>query len=168
MVPLASLLPNIGQTPLNISHDETLTNKFRNVWFNMAVHSYYYDSDIIKRNYEHFKIIVYNSPPLASEFPLNNKGMLKDMNTILCRKFSSINIKKQKQVTLKYLNINAVQSGSISNSKIMFIAATVLLESIRCESGICSKVVYYLLDPCLESGSVRKSFILISKTIISN
>ena len=166
LVPLASLLPNIGEAPLDIAQDETLTNKFRNVWFNMAVHGYYYDSDIVKQNYEHLKIIAYNSPPLASEFPINNKEMSLDMNTILRRKSSSVNMKKQKQVTSEYLNVNTVQSRSISNSKIMFIAATVLLESIRCEAGICSKVVYYLSDPCLTSSSIGKSVILISKTII--
>lgn len=166
LVPLASMLPKCGEMPLDISHDETLTNKFRNMWFNMAVHGYYYDSDIVKQNYTHLKIIACNSPPLASEFPINNKEMSLDMNTILRRKSSTANLKKQKQVVLQYLNVNAVQSRSISDSKIMFIAATVLLESIRCDTGICSKIVYYLSDPCLDSSSIGKSITLISKTII--
>ncbi|KAK5780499.1 hypothetical protein RI543_002259 [Arxiozyma heterogenica] len=166
LVPLASMLPKCGETPLNISHDEILTNKFRNMWFNMVVHGYYYDSDIVKQNYKHLKVIAYNSPPLASEFPINNKEMSLDMNTILRRKSSTSNLKKQKQVVLEYLNVNAVQSRSISDSKVMFIAATVLIESIRCETGVCSKIVYYLSDPCLVSSSLGKSIALISKTII--
>lgn len=167
LVPLATLLPNIHGKPVNISQDEVLTNKFRNIWFNMAVHGYYYQSEIVKNHYGHLKVIAYNSPPLASDFPVNNKEMSLEMNTILRRGSSNSNFKEQKQVTLEYFNVNAVQSRAISNSKIMFIAATVLLESIRCETGVCSKIVNYLSDPALESSSIERSITMISKTMIT-
>lgn len=167
LVPLATLLPNVNEKPVDISQDEVLTNKFRNIWFNMAVHGYYYQSQIVEANYTHLQVIAFNSPPLASDFPVNNKEMSFEMNTILRRGSSNSNFKTQKQVALEYFNVNAVQSRAISNSKIMFISATVLLESIRCETGVCSKIVNYLSDPAIESSVIEKSIYMVSKTMIT-
>ncbi|KAG0669313.1 phosphatidylinositol-4- kinase [Maudiozyma exigua] len=160
--PLATLLPRPGKTPIDLSKDEYLTNMFRNVWFNMAVHGFFYDSEIVKTNYNFLSTIAYNSPPLASNFPANNKEMSLDMNTILRRGSSNSNIKQQKQIVSRYLNANAVQQRTFSSSKVMFLAATVLLETIRCEAGDCSKILLYLTDPSIDSSNIDKSIISMS------
>ena len=160
--PLATLLPKPGKTPIDLRTDEALTNMFRNVWFNMVVHGFFYDSEIVKVNYDALSTIAFNSPPLASNFPANNKEMSLDMNTILRRGSSNSNIKQQKQIISRYLNANAVQQRTFSNSKVMFLAATILLETIRCEAGDCSKILLYLTDPSVGSSNIDKSIISMS------
>ena len=140
--PLAALLPPPGTPPLDISKDEVLTKLFRNMWFNMTVHGFYYSSDLVKNNYKDLLTIVHNSPPLTSDFPANNQEISLEMNTILRRGSSNSNIKQQKQLISEYLNTNAVQARTLSNTKIMFLASTILLETIRCEAGDCSRFSY--------------------------
>lgn len=164
---LAALLPKPESDPIDISKDEVLTTKFRNVWFNMAVHGYYTGSEIVKENYESLMIIAYNSPPLASDFPVNNKEMSLEMNTVLRRGSSNSIVKQQKQVVFNYLNVNAVQSRSMSTTKIMFIAATVLIETIRCEIGECYKILHYLSGPAMASSSIDKSIVSIANSIVT-
>lgn len=165
--PLASLLPSPGKVAIDLMKDETLTNMFRNVWFNMAVHGFYTDSEIVKTHYDSLLTIAYNSPPLASDFPANNKEMSLDMNTILRRGSSNANIKQQKQIVSKYLNANAVQQRTFSSSKVMFLAATILIETIRCEAADCSKILLYLSDPSIDSGNIEKSITSIATDMVN-
>lgn len=164
--PLAALLPVPGDTPLDINKDEVTTNKFRNAWFNFVIHGYHLGGPIVKRNFSFLLTIAYNSPPLASEFPANNKELSLEMNTILRRGSSNENIKQQKQQITEYFNTNIVQYRTTSSSKIMFLAAAVLLETIRCEAGDCSKTLLYFSDPSILSGSIEKCIAVLSVSMI--
>ena len=79
------------------------------------------------------------------------------MNTILRRGSSNSNIKQQKQLISEYLNTNAVQARTLSNTKIMFLASTILLETIRCEAGDCSKILLYLSDTSLNNTPMDRA-----------
>ncbi|KAL3229495.1 Phosphatidylinositol 4-kinase STT4 [Nakaseomyces bracarensis] len=153
--PLSQLLPNLGTVPLDMTGDAKTTVMFRNIWFNMVVHGFCYESDLVKLHYDSLLRIAFNSPPLTSDFPVNNKELSVDMNSILRRSSSSANIKVQRQSVSEYFNSNIVQSRTISTTKIMFLASAKLVETIRCEAGDCSKVVLYLSDPALNSGSIE-------------
>lgn len=153
--PLAALLPPISQKPLDLSTDAKTTTMFRNIWFNMVIHGFYFESDIVKINYNQLQRIAINSPPLTSDFPSNNKELSIDLNSILRRSSSSANIKQQRQSISEYLNSNIVQARTVSTPKVMFLAAAKLLETIRCEVGDCSKLVQYLSDPAMTSSSVE-------------
>lgn len=165
--PLAALLPNPDSEPLQIDDDEVTTNLFRNVWFNMVIHGFCYNSELVNNNYNFLLTIAYNSPPLASDFPSNNKEMSLEMNTILRRGSSNANIKQQKQAIVEYLNVNAVQSRTVSASKVMFLAATSLLETIRCEAGDCSKVLLYLSDSSISDSSLERPINTIALAMIT-
>lgn len=165
--PLADLLPNPGLVPIDLSKNEVLTTMFRNMWFNLVVHGFYWGSEIVKANYTSLLTIAFNSVPLASDFPGNNKEMTVEMNTILRRGSSNSNIRQQKQIISKYLSANAVQQRTLSNTKIMFLASTVLLETIRCEAGDCSKILRYLSDISIESSNIDKSILSISIAMIN-
>ncbi|EDO14970.1 hypothetical protein Kpol_414p3 [Vanderwaltozyma polyspora DSM 70294] len=166
LTPLAEMLPSPPNAPLDISTDEMFTNMFRNIWFNMTIHGFYYDSKIVKKYISQLTIIAFNTPPLASDFPANKKEMSLEMNSILRRGSSNSNIKHQKQVISKYAEQKPVQPRSTSNTKIMFLAATVLLETIRCEAGDCSKLLLYFSDPSIVSSSIEKNIESINVSMI--
>lgn len=154
--PLAALLPPQGSKPLGFDGDEATIKSFRNVWFNMVIHGFHYDSDLVKSHYGALLTIAHNSPPLASDFPACNKEVSLDMNPILRRSSSNSNHKQQKQAISKFLSTNPVQARTLSTPKIMFLAATTLLETMRCDSGDCSKILQYYCDPSTVSSSVDK------------
>ncbi|CAI1595660.1 hypothetical protein SEUBUCD650_0L03510 [Saccharomyces eubayanus] len=164
--PLAALLPDPGKNPIDISKDEASTNKFRNAWFNFVIHGYHLNAPIVKENFSALLTIASNSPPLASEFPANNKELSLEMNTILRRGSSNENIKQQKQQITEYFNTNIVQYRTTSSSKIMFLAAAALLETIRCEAGDCSKTLLYFSDASILSGSIEKCIAVLSVSMI--
>ncbi|CCD24604.1 1-phosphatidylinositol 4-kinase STT4 NDAI_0D02900 [Naumovozyma dairenensis CBS 421] len=165
--PLAALLPKPGEKPLDLSQDEQTTNMLRNVWFNMVIHGFHYKSKLVNKYKIQLLTIAYNSPPLASDFPANNKEMSLEMNTILRRGSSNANVKEQKQAIVDYFNVNAVQSRTISLSKIMFLAATTLLETLRCEAGDCSKVLLYFSDPSITTTSLEKPINILAVAMIA-
>ncbi|SCU78699.1 LAME_0A05402g1_1 [Lachancea meyersii CBS 8951] len=164
--PLAALLPKPGDKPLNLDHDETLTNTFRNVWFNAVVHGFHGEAPLTKEHLDELRIIAYNSPPLASDFPSVNRETSLEMNTILRRGSSNHNIKEQKNTLSGYLPINSVQARTLSTSKVMFLASTLLLENLRCDAGDCSKALLYCSDRSIAKSNIDKSVASISASMI--
>lgn len=164
--PLTALLPKLGTESLNWNTNETTVRLFRDVWFNLAVHGFSYGSERVKKHYSSLLTIAYNSPPLASEFPRNNKEMPLEMNSILRRSSSTTTIKEQKKAISDFYSMSGVQPRTTSDAKIMFIAATVLLEKIRCEAGDCSKVILYFTDSAVATSSLQKSLELVNQYVI--
>lgn len=164
--PLAALLPPPGNMPLNLGNDEAITKGFRNIWFNMVIHGFHYDSDLVKEHYVSLLTIAFNTPPLASDFPASNREVSLDMNAVLRRSSSNSNHKRQKQAISKYLSSNHVQARTLSTPKIMFLASTALLETMRCEAGDCSKILRYYCDPSTVSSGIEKYIDAISNSLI--
>lgn len=154
--PLAALLPPPETKALKFEEDESLIRSFRDIWFNMIIHGFRYDSELVQNHYQSLITIAYNSPALASDFPSSNKEVSLDMNAVLRRDSSSAIHKQQKQTINQYLSTNPVQARTLSTPKIMFLATTALLETLRCEAGDCSKILWYYCDPSLFSSSIDK------------
>lgn len=154
--PLAAILPKPGDKSLPIDGDATLIRSIRNIWFNMVIHGFRYDSELVRKHYHSLLTIAYNSPALASDFPSSNKEVSLDMNAVLRRDSSSAIHKQQKQSIAGYLSANPVQARTLSTPKIMFLAAATLLETLRCEAGDCSKILQYYCDPSIVSSSIDK------------
>lgn len=156
--PLAALLPKPGESEqLDLTTDEVTTISFRNIWFNMVVHGFRHDSEIVKKHYDSLVTIAYNTPALASDFPPMKREVSLEMNTILRRSSSSTNIKQQKQAIVEFAPSTNLHNRTLSNSKTMFLASTVLLETLRCEAGDCSQLLQYFCDPSVVRSSIRKS-----------
>ncbi|SCU83109.1 LADA_0C09648g1_1 [Lachancea dasiensis] len=164
--PLSGLLPKPGSTPIDLTHDDELTNKFRNVWFNAVVHGFHGEAPLFKKFHEELLTISYNSPPLASDFPVNNRETSLEMNTILRRGSSNHNLKDQKHLIADFLSISLVQARTLSTSKVMFLAATFLLENLRCEAGDCSHALLYSSDRSIAKSSIDKFVTSISMAMI--
>ncbi|QLL33656.1 hypothetical protein HG536_0E05670 [Torulaspora globosa] len=165
--PLAAILPKPGSKPFPFDGDEALIRSFRNIWFNMIIHGFRCDSQLVEKHYSCLLTIAYNSPPLASDFPSSNKEVSLDMNAVLRRHSSNAIHKQQKQAIAGYLSTNPVQARTLSMPKIMFLAATALLETLRCEAGDCSKILRYYCDPSVVSSSIDKFIEALNLQLIS-
>lgn len=162
--PLAELLPNYaaGEKPLEIT-DIEIVNLFRNIWFNMVVHGYSTNSNNAKKYNELLKRIAYNTPPLASELNWDRTETSLELNTVLKRGSSNHNVKDHRHIIGDILDLQR-----ISYPKLMFLSATVFLESLRVKTGNCSKILYYYSDPSLKTSGVEKYIDPIATRIVSD
>ncbi|CCE63527.1 hypothetical protein TPHA_0F00400 [Tetrapisispora phaffii CBS 4417] len=163
--PLSALLPTLDEEPLDLSSDELFTNMFRNIWFNMAIHGFYYNAEFLLPYKKYLLIIAYNTSPLASDFPANKKEISVEMNTVLRRSTSSTIEKKQKNLISGFLSSSTVQSRSPACERIMFLAAAHHLEFLRCDAGDCSKMLLYFSDSSIISSSISRSIDLMNTAI---
>ncbi|SCV00603.1 LAMI_0G06128g1_1 [Lachancea mirantina] len=164
--PLSMVLPTPDSPPLDLALDETTTNMMRNFWFNIVIHGFHQKSPLATNHYEHLKRIAYNSPPLASDFPFINRETSLEMNTILRRGSSNHNLRDQKAILSSQLSLSAVSARTLSTPKVMFLAATIFMESLRCEAGDCSKILLYLSDPTISDSGIEKFIGTISVSMI--
>lgn len=158
--PLASLLPAVDEEQYLID-SEDISTAFRNAWFNMAVHGYNKESEWVAKNSNELEIIAWSSPPLVSENSSNQFESDLDINTILHRGSHQHDLNEQRQkvlTTFASAGSNAAQFEfrSLPYSKLIFLSAALLLESLRASAGDCSKAQLYFLDPSLRSGETSK------------
>lgn len=151
--PLAELLPNVhkDEKPLKIS-DTTTINLFRNIWFNMVVHGYSITSENARKYNKELERIAYNSPPLASELSWDRTETSLELNTVLRRGSSNHNVKDHKHIVGDIFEVHR----NLSYPKLMFLAATIFVESLRVKLGECSTILYYFSDPSIKTSGLDK------------
>ncbi|CAK7913345.1 phosphatidylinositol 4-kinase Stt4p [[Candida] anglica] len=151
--PLAALLPDGRANQPKLQIEDTITiNLFRNIWFNMVVHGYSITSKIAVKYARELEIIVYNTPPLASELSWDRTETSLELNTVLRRGSSNSNVKGHKHIIGGIFDL----PRGMSYPKLMFLSATVFVESLRVKTGDCSTILMYFSDPSIKTSGVDK------------
>lgn len=163
--PLAELLPDVhrGKSPLIINDTSTI-NLFRNIWFNMVVHGYSINSKNVKKYRVELERIAYNSPPLASELSWDRTETSLELNTVLRRGSSNHNVKDHRHIMGDIFEVNR----TMSYPKLMFVSATVFVESLRVKSGDCSTILQCYSDPSIKTSNIDKYIGNISNKIVED
>ncbi|EGW33972.1 uncharacterized protein SPAPADRAFT_133766 [Spathaspora passalidarum NRRL Y-27907] len=163
--PLAEMLPDVtkSEEPLKITSTHTI-DLFRNIWFNMVVHGYNITSKNCQDNIKELERIAYNTPPLASELSWDKTETSLDLNTVLRRGSSNHNVKDHRQILGKIFEIHR----TMSYPKLMFLAATVFVESLRVRSGDCSTILLYFSDPSVKTSGADKYISQIAFQIVKD
>ncbi|KAK9458076.1 hypothetical protein V1511DRAFT_465025 [Dipodascopsis uninucleata] len=163
--PLAKLLPPVGDTPF-VTEDQSLLTAFRNAWFNMVVHGYSRDSEWSKKFKDDLEAIAWNSPPLIAESSSNQFESDMEINTVLRRGSSHHNVSEQRQQLSTAFESTSFELRTLPYPKLIFLSATLLLESLRASAGSCSKILVYFVDPSLKSGETSKFMMSIVNEVI--
>lgn len=153
--PLAELLPKSPESPYETG-DWNMISLFRNAWFNMVVNGFSKTSEWTLRNQRYLEVIARSTPPLVSETSANQVESELDLNTVLRRGSSNHNVNNQKEIMSSIFSVHNFEFRTISYHKLMFLSATVLLESLRANVGSCSKILLYFGDPDFRSGEFYK------------
>ncbi|KAG5357411.1 Phosphatidylinositol 4-kinase stt4 [Yarrowia sp. C11] len=155
--PLAHLLPEYPEPALDLSSNPDLQTLFRNAWFNMVVHGYAPNSDITKKYQSELENIARSTPPLVSDNSPNKMESDLELNTVLRRGSSRSNVNNQKANMAKVFSMNnSFEIRSLHYPKLMFIAATMLVETLRAGTGNCGKVLMYFGDKGFNSGETGR------------
>ncbi|ANB14735.1 1-phosphatidylinositol 4-kinase STT4 [Sugiyamaella lignohabitans] len=153
--PLATLLPK-SHEPAYETNNWEMISLFRNAWFNMVVHGFSKKSSWTAQHKSDLEIIARSTPPLVSEASSNMVESELELNTVLRRGSSHHNVNDQKDTMQSLFSLHTFEVRSMSYPKLMFLSAAVLLESIRADTGDCSKVLHYFGDPDFRSGDTGK------------
>lgn len=151
--PLADLLPDMHKSEKPLKHlENSISDLFRNIWFNMVVHGYSINSVNAKTYANELERIAYNTPPLASERTWSRNETSLELNTVLRRGSSNHNVKDHRHIVGDIFEV----PRSMSYSKLMFLAAAVFVESLRVKTGDCYTVLKYYSDPSMRTSGIDK------------
>jgi phosphatidylinositol 4-kinase len=153
--PLAELLPKAPAKPYE-TKDMSIISLFRNAWFNMVVHGFAKNSSLTVALQYHLEIIARSTPPLVSEVSSNKTESELELNTVLRRGSSNHNVSNQKAIMGNIFSLHNFEFRTVPYPKLMFLSAAVLLESLRANTGNCSKVLLYFGDPGFKSGDTSR------------
>ncbi|EEQ34490.1 phosphatidylinositol 4-kinase [Microsporum canis CBS 113480] len=168
--PLAIILARAGsleQLPAGVCDTDDITDMLRDAWFNIAAHDISLRSDLGKEHYEQLRILAEHSPPLVSE---NRAELLEsdiELNTILRRGQSPhTTIDKKKNLTAE-LPAQEYDIRRLNYPKALFLNAALLIETLRANSGDCTKVFTYFLDPTLNTSEMGNCMRAIADKVVT-
>jgi phosphatidylinositol 4-kinase len=150
---LATVLPEPRIEGLPTYTEETVTS-FRNMWFACVIHGLHLNNIWVQTNVGVLRKVAANSPLLALESATNNFDADLELNPVLNR------MKEGRHPSLKGLETelsNLVPSAqadikNFDHSKLVFIGAVTLVETLRSQGGICSLSLDYFDDKNLEKS----------------
>lgn len=148
--PLSELLPPVDESPM-IPTSKELIKLFKDMWFNLAIHGFAYDSPLYRKHEAELVRIAHSSPPLASESSWNRSETSIELETVL-RKGTSKTTERLHKETLK--DLVRINTQQLSRPAIMFLSATVSLEFSRLKCGDCSTILEYLTDPSIQFANL--------------
>ncbi|KAI1383366.1 uncharacterized protein F4822DRAFT_420364 [Hypoxylon trugodes] len=135
--------------------DDDKHSLIRDAWFNIVVHGFTPLTDRGKQYINELRIMAIHSPPLVAEQRGEQIESDIELNTVLRRANTSDRESKQKKQLIELVPSKASDIRSLSYRKVMFLQAAYLVESLRADSGDCTKTLSYYLEPSMRREDVR-------------
>lgn len=174
--PLALLMSNNNLADDDNIDDETLS-LIRDCWFNMVVHGFTMSSERGRRYINELRLLAINSQPLVAEQRGEQLESDIDLNTVLRRGMNSEHEATQKKRLISLLPTKSSEIRGLSYRKIIFLQAAYLVETLRADSGDCTKALTYFLEPSMRTGDMSSAMegvtlkvmdIYLAKTSVGN
>ena len=160
---LAEVLPEPRFEGLPVYAEETVT-AFRNMWFACVIHGVHPNTKWVQTNASVLRKVAANSPLLTLESTTNDFDADLELNPVLNRmkEGKHPNLRGLEEELKKLFPNHASDIKNFDHSKLVFIGAVTLVETLRSESGRCSLVLDYFDDANLEksdSSAILKSVV---------
>lgn len=154
--PLAILMSSNDLASEPLVDDESYS-LLRDAWFNIVVHGFTTTTERGKKYLNDLRLIAIHSLPLVAEQRGEQVESDIELNTVLRRGNSSERESLQKKLLCELIPSKASDIKSLSYRKVIFLHAAYLVESLRAESGDCTEVLSYFLEPSMRKGEVRSA-----------
>jgi phosphatidylinositol 4-kinase len=148
-------------------YDEDTAALFRDAWFNIAVHGISFKSEIGKRYRDELRAIAAKSPSLVPE---NRAEILEsdvELNIILRRAVTPQRTTEQKKLLSDELPERESDIKRLSYQQVIFLNASLLIETLRASRGDCNKILLYFLDPTLNSSEMGNCMAAIADKVVT-
>jgi phosphatidylinositol 4-kinase A len=139
-----------------IADDETYS-LLRDAWFNIVVHGFTTNTDRGKQYMRELRMIAIHSPPLVAEQRGEQVESDIELNTVLRRGMSNDRESLQKKLLSDLVPSKSNEIRSLSYRKVIFLQAAYLMEILRADSGDCTKVLSYFLEPSMSKGELSSA-----------
>lgn len=162
--PLAVFMASNDMSVDAITEDESHV-LLRDAWFNIVVHGFLPTSDIGSKWISELRIMAVHSPPLVAEQRGEQVESDIELNTVLRRGMSTERDMLQKKHLSDLLPSKASEIRNLSYRKVIFLQAAYLVESLRADSGDCTKALSYFLEPSM-SGAVSSTMEAVAAAVV--
>lgn len=152
--PLAVLMSTNDLAAKPLADDESYS-LLRDAWFNIVVHGFSTSTPRGKKYINELRMIAIHSPPLVAEQRGEQVESDIELNTVLRRGNSSEREAFQKKQLSELIPSKASDIKSLSYRKVIFLQSAYLVESLRAESGDCTKVLSYFVEPSMRRADVK-------------
>lgn len=150
-----------------LSLSDELLSLFRDAWFNIVVHDITPFTPLGSRYIPDLRRIAIHSRPLIAEQRADQLESDMELNTVLRRGMNPQRTTEQKRKLIGLLPLRESDIKGLNYPKVIFLSAAYLLETMRAESGDCSKVLAYFLDPSLKTGEMGNCMVAISEEVMN-
>ncbi|KAK0656028.1 hypothetical protein B0T16DRAFT_451649 [Cercophora newfieldiana] len=137
--------------------DDDTHSMLRDAWFNIVVHGFNLTTERGTQYVDELRIMAIHSPPLV----LENRGEQDEsdieLNPILRRGESNDREALRKRQLADQIPQRSSEIKGLSYRKIIFLQAAHLVESLRADSGDCTKALSYFLEPSMRRGDVSRT-----------
>ncbi|KAH8815175.1 phosphatidylinositol 4-kinase-like protein [Xylogone sp. PMI_703] len=154
----------------DLAEDKTLSEEtlslFRDAWFNIVIHGFSTSTDRGKKYINELRILAIHSAPLVAEQRAEQTESDIELNTVLRRGMNSEHESMQKKRLTALLPSKASEIRGLSYGKVIFLQAAYLVESLRAESGDCTKAIIYFLEPSMRKGDMSSIMEAIAVAVV--
>lgn len=154
--PLALLMSSNDLVSDNTLSEDMLA-LVRDSWFNIVVHGFATNTERGRRYLKELQTMAIHSKPLVAEQRGEQVESDIELNTVLRRGMSSEHEAAQKKRLTSLLPRNANDIRGLSYRKVIFLHAAYLVETLRADSGDCTKALTYFLDPSMRRGEMSNA-----------
>jgi phosphatidylinositol 4-kinase A len=149
-----SILMSTKQFAAFTETDDENHAMIRDAWFNIVVHGFNPSTERGKKYMNELRIMAIHSPPLVAEQRGEQNESDIELNTVLRRANTTEREARQKKQLAELIPSKAAEIRGLSYRKAIFLQAAYLVESLRADSGDCTKVLSYFLEPSMHKVEV--------------
>ena len=164
--PLALLVTSSNMMQETVSSEEFLS-LCRDAWFNLVVHRFVPSSELGKKHYNELKLLATHLRPLIADPSAGRLENDLELNTVLRRGMSPTHTAELKRHLALLLPDCESEVKGLSYSRIMFLRAAHLLETMRAGSGDCAPILAYFVDSTLSSGAMGNCMAAICEVTVT-
>lgn len=165
--PLAILMSTHRSQGDDPEKDEDVNALLREAWFNIVVHGITLTSKLGQRYEDELRTMAICSKPLIANDRADQVESDVELNSILRRGMNSQHTTEQKRELISLLPGRESEIRSLSYPKVIFLSAAFLIESLRANSGDCTKVLSYFLDPSLKGSDMGRCMVAITDDVVT-
>jgi phosphatidylinositol 4-kinase A len=162
---VAQVLPEPRFEGLPTYTDETSV-AFRNMWFACVIHGVYPEDKWVQTHSRVLRKVAANAPLLTLESTTNDFDSDLELNPVLnrLREGKHPSLRALQEQLMKLLPAHHSDIRGFDHSKLVFIGAVMLVETLRSESGRCSLVLDHFDDVNLEKSDASGTL----KTVVDH
>ena len=164
--PLATLL-SVNNVMNVIAKDEFLARLHREAWFNFVLHDITPNSTYGQFYVDELRIFAVQAKSLIPEDRADQLESDIELNTVLRRGMNGPNTAVQKKRLISVLPRCESDIRSLSYAKVIFLRTAYVVETLRAQSGDCSHILTYFLDPSLSGSAMEHCMRAIAEEVMS-